>query len=99
MIDGGREIKRRTFLQHVDRDDLRQLAAECGYVDHPSRGLTMAGDYHVTYYRGRLHGQRVYWFRWSATEYVFENRGSRWTESSEKKPAVAGVRQETVYGL
>jgi hypothetical protein len=37
--------------------------------------LTMAGDYHVEYFRSTLHGCRVYGFRHSAIEYVFTRRG------------------------
>lgn len=36
-----------------------------------SRGLTMAGDWSVSYHRSRLHGRAVYYLRWSAIEYVF----------------------------
>jgi hypothetical protein len=71
LIDQRIQLTRRTFLQHVDREDLRELERDLSYSDHPSQGLTMAGDYHVEYFRSRLHGRRVYGFRHSAIEYVF----------------------------
>ena len=71
MIDRAIEVSRRTFLKHVHRDDLGELEALLGYEDHPRRGLTMAGDYHVSYHRSKLHGKTVYYFKHSAIEYVF----------------------------
>lgn len=71
MIDWGMEITRRTFLKHVCKGDLGDLEEGLGYQAHPSMGMTMANDYHVTYWRSMLHGQRVYYFVHSAVEYVF----------------------------
>ncbi len=76
MIDEAEGITRGTFLRHVDRDDLRRVEAELGYEAHPSRGLTMAGDWSVSYHRSRLHGRVVYYLRWSAIEYVFVPRAA-----------------------
>jgi hypothetical protein len=75
MIDNAIDISRRTFLKHVDRGRLEALEMMLGYENHPRRGLTMAGDYHVSYHRSKLHGKRVYYFRHSAIEYVFTERG------------------------
>lgn len=72
LIDEAHEVTRSTFLKHVDREDLKNLELELGYSLHPSQGLTMAGDYHVRYYRSKLHGERVYFFTHSAIEYVFK---------------------------
>lgn len=71
MIDNNLEITRETFLRQVDRDDLSSIAKELGYEDHPSRGLTMKNDYHITYHRSKLYGKTVYYFRHSAIEYIF----------------------------
>ena len=74
MIDDAIDISRKTFLQHVDKLDLNYLeVASMGYAEHHKQGLTMAGDWHVTYHRSKLHGKRVYYFRHSAIEYVFTN--------------------------
>lgn len=72
MIDNALQISRRTFLAHVDRRQLAELERELGYSRHHQQGLTMAKDYHVSYHRSQLHGQRVYYFRHSAIEYVFK---------------------------
>ena len=71
MIELNLEISRKTFLKKVDREELRILENELGYFDHPAKGLTMAGDYTVSYHRSTLHNQTVYYFRHSAIEYVF----------------------------
>jgi hypothetical protein len=71
MVDGAIDITRRTFLQHVDRDDLAAMESALGYADHPSRGLTMAADWHVSYHRSKYRGRRCYYFRHSAIEYIF----------------------------
>lgn len=77
LIDGRREISRRTFLRHVERADLAELADGLAYASHPSRGLTMAADWHIEYFRSRLHGATVYGFRHSAIEYVFVEGGQQ----------------------
>ncbi len=71
LIDERIQISRRTFLRHVDRAELYELESSLSYERYAQRGLTMAGDYHVEYFRSTLHGQRVYGFRHSAIEYVF----------------------------
>ena len=67
MVDSSIDITRATFLKHVDRDELQKLESALGY-DHY---LSMAQDWHVSYHRSRLHGRRVYYFKWSGIEYVF----------------------------
>jgi len=71
MTDNNREITRKTFLKNVDKDELTEIESEIGYAKHPSKGLTMAGDGYVTYHKSKLHEKDVYYFRWSAIEYVF----------------------------
>lgn len=68
MIDSGVNITRSTFLKHVDRDSLKQIESYLGY---PMGRLTMAGDWAVSYYKGRLCGKEVVWFQHSCIEYVF----------------------------
>ena len=74
MIDNAKEITRGTFMKNVDADEMRRLQRELGYVDHHKQGLTMAADWHVTYHRSKLFGNPVYYFRWSAIEYIFTLR-------------------------
>ena len=69
MIDSGVEITRRTFLRHVNREDLKMLEADLCYE---KGGLQMASDWAVGYYKGKLRGQEVVWFSHSAIEYVFK---------------------------
>lgn len=71
MVDAEQDITRRTFLKHVNRDELADIERHLGYASHPRGGLTMAGDFHVAYYRSTFRGNRCYFFRWSAIEHVF----------------------------
>lgn len=71
MIDEGREITRRTFLAYADPESLSRVERELGYAGHYRQGLTMAGDYHVRYFRSHLHGKPCVYFVHSAIEFVF----------------------------
>ena len=71
MIDKNIEITRKTFLRHVDSWDISAIAGSLGYQTHPSKGLTMKNDFHITYHRSKLYGETVYYFRHSAIEYIF----------------------------
>ena len=76
MIDDAIDITRRTFLKYVDPAEIADIEQNLGYARHPSQGLTMAGDCHVTYHRSKLHGKRCYFFCHSAIEHVFTKRKS-----------------------
>ncbi len=71
MVDQARDVTRRAFLKHVNRECLAEIEQQLAYARHPRRGLTMAGDYCVAYSRSRHHGKRVYFFTHSAIEFVF----------------------------
>lgn len=71
LIDKKVSISRRAFLSHVDRAELAEIEESLSYARHPSQGLTMAGDWHVDYFRSKLHGETVYGFDHSRIEYVF----------------------------
>ena len=74
MTASAIKITRRTFLKYVDVVELNEIATSLGYAVHPKQGLTMAGDWGVSYCRSVLHGKRVYYFLWSRIEYVFMQR-------------------------
>jgi hypothetical protein len=67
----ARLISRRTFLMHVNREEIHKWERRLGYADHASVGLTMAGDYHVTYYKSRFKGRRCVGFDWSRIDHIF----------------------------
>ena len=71
MTREAADITRQTFLKHVDRDNLREVEAQLGYEAHPRRGLTMAGDWHVSYHKSTFEGKPCVYFVWSAFEYIF----------------------------
>lgn len=77
LIDACVDITRGTFLRHVNRSDQMELEKDLGYDRHPSQGLTMASDWHVSYHRSKLHGRTVYLFKHSAIEYVFREPSHR----------------------
>jgi len=70
MIETGIDISRRTFMQHCN-ESARDIFRKLGYADHPSQGLTSAGDYHISYHRSKWGRNRCYYFRWSCIEYIF----------------------------
>lgn len=72
MINNRTNVTRQTFLKHVDQDEMKDIEQNLGYASHPRQGLTMAGDWHVSYSRSQLHGETVYFFTHSAIEYVFK---------------------------
>jgi hypothetical protein len=76
MIDDNREITRRTFLMHADRESRQSLELGLSYELHPSRGMTMAADWHVSYHKSKFNGQTVYYIRYSAIEYIFIKRAA-----------------------
>jgi hypothetical protein len=71
MIEASETISRTTFLKSVDSGEMKELEEHLGYERDPRRGLTMAKDWHVAYYRSTLRGCPAVYFKWSAIEHVF----------------------------
>ncbi len=71
MVDRARDITRRTFLTWVDPLAFGLAQESLGYEAHPTRGLTMAGDWHVSYHKSRFRGEPCVYFQHSAIEYIF----------------------------
>lgn len=71
MIYASETISRTTFLKSVDPGEMKDIEQQLGYERDPRRGLTMAKDWHVTYYRSTLRGCPAVYFKWSAIEHVF----------------------------
>lgn len=67
ICDNHITITRRTFLKHVDQEDLRELEKGLGY----NRLFHMTSDWHVSYHRSRYRGKWIYFFQHSSIEYVF----------------------------
>jgi len=65
MVDAAREIKLGTFRRHCESS---RLESELGYC---RGGLSLARDWHVTFYKSRFRGRPCYYLRHSAIEYVF----------------------------
>ena len=71
MLNRSQDITRKTFIKHVSHDDMCLLAVLLGYSRHHKQGLTLKQDWHVSYHRSMLNGNRVYYFKRSGIEYVF----------------------------
>lgn len=71
MKNTARQITRETFLKWVDRASLASIERRLGYERWPAHGLTMAGDWHIAYYRGKFQGVPAVFFVWSGIEYIF----------------------------
>lgn len=71
LIDAIILITRRTFLSKIDKKEFAKMELKLAYVKHHSQGLTMSADWHVSYFKSKLHGNRVYGFSHSAIEYVY----------------------------
>jgi len=86
MIDDAREVTRATFIKNVGLRNCRMLEGWLGYETHPSKGMTMAGDWHVEYYRSRLCGHTVYYVRQSSIEHVFAPSDFNWSGPRDYTP-------------
>ena len=68
MKDEARQVTRKTFMRYACREDRESIERELGY----KRGeLTMAADWHVSYYRSRYMDRPCVYFCWSAIEHIF----------------------------
>ena len=72
MIEDAVDITRNTFKKKIDTEELRTIEKQLGYFKNKRSGLTMGHDWHVSYHKSFLRGERVYFFTHSAIEYVFK---------------------------
>lgn len=75
MVDACRDISYRTFRRHCEGVDA--WAVGMGYAAHPSRGLTLSADWHVSYHKSRYRGKPCYYLRHSAIEYIWVKQESQ----------------------
>ena len=68
MRAGAREVTYRTMLRWCD---LVGLAEQLGYCRSSRQGITLKGDWGVSYYKSTYRGRPCYFLVWSAIEYVF----------------------------
>ncbi len=69
MVDAELEISLRTFLEHVNIDDLYSVLP---YERDPRKGMTLRQDWAICFYRSKYRGDRCYFVKWSAIEFVFQ---------------------------
>lgn len=68
------DITRATFVKHVDKESRQRVEKDLGYALHPKQGLTMAKDWHPSYYKGVFVNKPCYYFVWSGVEYIFTEK-------------------------
>ncbi len=69
MIDDETDITLKTMRRHCG--GINEWVTDRGYELNAQRGLTLAGDFCVSYHRSRYNGQRCYFIRWSAIEFIW----------------------------
>lgn len=69
MIDNARQITYKTFMKHVDRNDIIKLFPQYDWTT--GRGLTLKRDYHVSYYKSKFKNQPCVFINHSSIEYIF----------------------------
>jgi len=69
MVDDARDITAATFRKNIGAEAYRELESQLGYTDIP--GLSLAGDYAVSFAKSKYRGKPCYYCRWSAIEHVF----------------------------
>jgi hypothetical protein len=86
--DHERDVTYDTLARQVRTADLLNFKWQAGYGR--DTGLTMKNDWHISYHRSRTpSGQRVYFFVWSAMEYVFVPCSMRFNLERETELAEA----------
>lgn len=69
MVDAAIDVTYRTMLKHCP--GLIDWAEGVGYARDSRRGLTLKNEWAVDFHRSKYQGQRCYYVRWSAIEYIF----------------------------
>lgn len=70
MVDDELEISLKTFLKHVDTDDLYSVLP---YERDSRKGMTLKEDWAISFHRSKYRGERCYFVIWSAIEYIFQD--------------------------
>jgi hypothetical protein len=68
MCDQSISITYRTFISKLSPAARKEIKGMLGYE---RQGLTLKGDWHVSYHRSKYQGKRCYYLVHSAIEYVF----------------------------
>lgn len=72
MIDSSKEVSYQTFARHVD---IGAIAPSLGYAYRSGeKGLRLSKDWAVSFYKSKWKGIRCYYMKWSAIEYVFQDK-------------------------
>jgi len=71
MTDDASQITRKTFLKHIDKQELKSIEEQLGYMSHYKQGLVMSSDWHVSYWKSKYQGNPCVYFDHSRIEYIF----------------------------
>jgi hypothetical protein len=69
MIEDATDVTIATIRKHCA--GFTDWAAGIGYETNRRRGLVIEDDYHVSYHRSKYNGERCYYVRWSAIEFIW----------------------------
>jgi hypothetical protein len=69
MIDENINVTLATIRKHCS--GFTDWTMGLGYEKDSRKGLTIANDWAVSYHRSKYKGQRCYYVRWSAIEYIW----------------------------
>ena len=69
MIEEATEIRYQAFAGQCDQ--IREWGVDHGYELDARQGLTLKHDHAVCFYRSTYKGERCFFMRWSAIEFVW----------------------------
>jgi len=70
-IDNAIDITYRTFMEHVNQAQVRELFPFYEWKPGRQPGLRLKDDFAVSYHRSKFMGKICYYMRHSAIEYIF----------------------------
>lgn len=68
--NSSKPISNRTFRKRIGKEAYRDFEKSLGY---DRLGLTLSGDYHVSYQAGRWRGKPAVCCKWSAYHHIWSN--------------------------
>lgn len=75
MTDAARDVSLRTMRRHCD---LSEFEESLGYFRNSRQGLTLAGDWAISYHKSTYRGRPCYYLCHSCIEYI-------WTKEPQRK--------------
>lgn len=74
LKENARQISYRTFRRHCEGVD--EWAASKGYDRRSDQGVTLKGDWAVSFHKSTYDGRPCYYICWSGIEYIWTKEGA-----------------------